>query len=192
MPRPRAVPRLQEPPPGPAPTLGADAGVEVAADAAIDAPSAPPPVAVVEPVPCAADEKEPPPPTHDQLTLTKATFTDSARLGRRQARRGGAVVPALVRQARGRSRTTQPVGHDGHGGKAKQWRKACAAAAKLKAGDDAAAQAMFEAEFVPCQAAGKAGPDGKLTGYFVQELRASRNEARQVPVPDLRRARRTS
>ncbi|MGE0404624.1 MAG: murein transglycosylase A, partial [Kofleriaceae bacterium] len=76
-----------------------------------------------------------------------------------------------------------PVGHDGHGGTAKQWRKACSAAQKLPAGDNAAAKAMFESEFVPWVAAGKAGPEGKLTGYFVQEMRASRKRKGKYKYP---------
>jgi membrane-bound lytic murein transglycosylase A len=67
-----------------------------------------------------------------------------------------------------------PVGADGHGGKARNWRKACAAAAKLKPANDASARAMFEAEFVPYSAAGTAGATGKLTGFYVAELHASK------------------
>jgi len=69
-----------------------------------------------------------------------------------------------------------PIGADGHGGKARNWRKACASAAKVSPGDDAGARAMFEAEFVPYVAAGKAGPTGKLTGFYVAELHASRTK----------------
>ena len=77
-----------------------------------------------------------------------------------------------------------PVGHDGHSGKARQWRRACAAAAKLPAGDDTAARAFFEAEFHPYQAAGRAGAEGKMTSYYVQSLRASRRRhgAYQTPI----------
>ena len=76
-----------------------------------------------------------------------------------------------------------PMGHDGHGGKASQWRKACAAAAKVKPGDDAGARAMFEAEFVAWSAAGKAGAEGKLTGYNVQQLHASRKKGGKFQIP---------
>jgi membrane-bound lytic murein transglycosylase A len=77
-----------------------------------------------------------------------------------------------------------PVGVDGAGGKARQWRAACAAAAKLKPGDDDGARKMFEREFVPYVAAGKGGTRGKLTGYDVQEMHASktRHDAYQIPV----------
>jgi membrane-bound lytic murein transglycosylase A len=79
------------------------------------------------------------------------------------------------------------VGTDGHGGKARQWRKACAAAQKLAPGDDAAARAMFEAEFAPYIAAGTAGPVGKLTGFYVAELHASKTKHGKYQTPVLGR-----
>jgi membrane-bound lytic murein transglycosylase A len=87
----------------------------------------------------------------------------------------------------GELKDDDPVGVDGHGGKAKQWRHACAGAAKLKAGDNAAAKAFFEAEFEPFVAAGKSGPVGKLTGYYVQEIHASRKKQGKFTVPVLGR-----
>src|SRR5678815_54072 len=84
-------------------------------------------------------------------------------------------------------RDDAPVGHDGHGGKARNWRKACAAAAKVKAGDDGAARKMFEAEFVPYAAAGNAGATGKLTGYYVAEMNASRTRHGRFQTPVLGR-----
>ena len=80
-----------------------------------------------------------------------------------------------------------PVGVDGHGGKAKQWRSACDRASKLKPGDNKAAREFFESEFTPWQAAGKSGPVGKLTGYFVQEVHASRKRGGKYTVPILGR-----
>ena len=79
----------------------------------------------------------------------------------------------------------QPVGADGHGGTAKQWRRACDKASKLKAGDNKAAREFFESEFTPFEAAGKSGPVGKLTGYFVQEINASRKKGGKYTVPIL-------
>jgi membrane-bound lytic murein transglycosylase A len=75
------------------------------------------------------------------------------------------------------------MGADGHGGTAKQWRHACAAAAKLAAGDDAAARAMFEAEFDAFSISGKAGTTGKLTAYDVQEMHASRTKHGKFKYP---------
>lgn len=121
--------------------------------------------------PCAREDKAPP--RHDRLTLTKVRWKDLP--GWADDRHAEAIPPFLRScEVLAKLRDTDPVGHDGHGGVARQWRKACDAAAKVPAGDHAAARKMFEAEFVPHRAAGRAGPDGKLTGYFVQELRASR------------------
>jgi membrane-bound lytic murein transglycosylase A len=121
------------------------------------------------------DTAEPPPPTHDQLTLTKATFADLP--GWKDEHPAEAVPPFLNSCARiAELEDAAPVGADGHGGLAKQWRHACAAAAKVKPGDDAAARAFFEAEFTPWVAAGKSGPVGKLTGYYVQEMRGSKTQ----------------
>jgi membrane-bound lytic murein transglycosylase A len=80
-----------------------------------------------------------------------------------------------------------PVGSDGHGGIARQWRHACTAAGKLAAGDEAAARAFFDAEFVPYSAAGNAGTTGKLTGFYVQQLHASRTKHGAFTIPVLAR-----
>ncbi len=71
-----------------------------------------------------------------------------------------------------------------YAGRARDWRQACAAAAQVPEGDHAAARAFFEAEFAPYQAAGKDGPDGKMTSYNVQSARASftRHDAYQHPI----------
>lgn len=140
-------------------------------------------LALARPVFADCEDTAPPPPDHDQLTLTKATF---AELPGWRADHPAEAVPAFVRSCAriGELADGAPVGADGHGGVAKQWRHACAAAAKVKAGDDAAARAFFEAEFVPWVAAGRAGPVGKLTGYYVQEMRGSkrRHGAFRYPV----------
>jgi len=149
--------------------LGVFGVLLIAASAAAD--TCPPP-----------EDAEPPPPKHDQLKLTKAKFSD---LPGWAADKHAEVIGSFLRSCVkiGELEDREPVGHDGHGGTAKQWRKACAAALKLKAGDDAAAKAMFESEFVPWVAAGKAGAEGKLTGYFVQEIRASRKQKGKYKYP---------
>src|SRR5262249_32107386 len=63
----------------------------------------------------------------------------------------------------------------------------CDKASKLKPGDPRAAREFFESEFTPWQAAGKTGPVGKLTGYFVQEIKASRKKGGKYTVPILAR-----
>lgn len=156
------------------PAAGSDAPV---ADAGV-ADATPCPVCPV----CVVEEDTRPEPAHDTLTLTKVAFADlPGWAGDRHAE----AIPSFLRSCEKLAalRDDAPVGHDGHGGRAGQWRRACAAAAKVAAGDDAAAKAMFEAQFAPWQAAGKAGPDGKMTGYFVQELRASRKRSGKYRYP---------
>ncbi len=137
------------------------------------------PVAADEARPCACDDKLPaaaPGPRHDTLTLTKVKWKDVP--GWADDRHAEAIPSFLAScGALAKLGDADAVGHDGHGGKARDWRRACAAAAKVPAGDHAAAKKLFETEFVPHRAAGKAGVDGKLTGYFVQELRASRTRS---------------
>jgi membrane-bound lytic murein transglycosylase A len=131
-------------------------------------------------------EVPPPPPAHDQLKLTKVKYKD---LPGWEADKHAEAVPSFLNSCAKLAalKDEDPVGHDGHGGRAKQWRSACAKAAKLKAGDDKAAREFFESEFVPWQAAGKKGPVGKLTGYFVQELHASRTKKGKYQIPILAR-----
>jgi membrane-bound lytic murein transglycosylase A len=124
---------------------------------------------------CACAEEATPPPTYDELKLARVKFTELP--GWADDKLSEAVPSFLASCAKlGELKDDEPVGVDGHGGRAKQWRHACAAAAKLKPGDDASAKALFETEFVPYAAAGKAGPIGKLTGYYVQEMHASRKK----------------
>jgi membrane-bound lytic murein transglycosylase A len=124
--------------------------------------------------------------SHEQLTLTKLKFSELP--GWADDKLAEAVPSFLASCKRiGELKDDDPVGTDGHGGKAKQWRRACSEAARLKAGDDTAARAFFEGEFVPYSAAGKAGTTGKLTGYYVQEIHASRTKHGAFTVPVLAR-----
>lgn len=126
------------------------------------------------------------PPAHDRLKLTKARWKHLP--GWADDKHAEAVPAFLASCAKlAELADDAPVGHDGHGGTAKQWRRACDKAARLPAGDHAAARSFFEAEFTPYQAAGKAGTVGKLTGYFVQELHASRKKGGKYTVPILAR-----
>ena len=126
----------------------------------------------------------------DALTLTPVAFGDLP--GWADDDLAGAV-PSFLRSCEKLAALPDdaPMGADGHGGKARHWRKACRAAAKLGAGqatgNAAAARAMFEAEFVAYQAAGTAGPTGKLTGYYVAEIHASRTRHGKFQTPVLGR-----
>jgi membrane-bound lytic murein transglycosylase A len=128
--------------------------------------------------------------TSDQLTLIARSFTD---LPAWTDDRHAEAIPAFLASCDQLATIGDgdPVGVDGYSGKARQWRAACRAAAQLPPGDHAAARAFFEAQFAPYEVRGKDGPDGKMTGYYVETLRASRTRhgAYQVPIygrpPDL-------
>lgn len=132
------------------------------------------------------DEAVDKPPAHDQLKLTKAKWSE---LPGWSDDKHHEAVPAFIASCAklAELKDDDLVGTDGHGGQAKQWRGACGKASKLKPGDNKAAREFFESEFTPWQAAGKAGPVGKLTGYFVQDLRASRKKGGKYTVPILGR-----
>ena len=135
---------------------------------------------------CGPSEAEAAAPPHDELKLTRVKFDElPGWAGDHLAE----AVPSFLRSCAklAELRDDEPVGTDGHGGIAKQWRHACAAAARLKPGDDAAARAFFEAEFVPYSTGGKAGATGKLTGYYVQEIHASRTRHGAFTIPVLGR-----
>jgi membrane-bound lytic murein transglycosylase A len=122
----------------------------------------------------------------DTLALTKVTFSD---LPGWTDDKLAEAVPSFLRSCDKLRALADdaPVGSDGHGGTAQHWRKACAAAARVSLGDNAAARAMFEAQFVPYMAAGTAGPVGKLTGYYVAELHASKTRHGRFQTPVLGR-----
>ncbi len=127
-----------------------------------------------------------PPAAHDRLKLTKARWADlPGWADDKHAEAVPAFIVSCVKLAE--LADTDPVGADGHGGFAKQWRRACDKAGKLTQGDHKAARDFFESEFVPYEAAGKAGPVGKLTGYFVQEIHASRKRGGKYQIPILSR-----
>ena len=131
---------------------------------------------------CVTDPDAVPTTPRDQLTLTKVKFSE---LSGWTDDKLSEAVPSFLQSCAvlAAQNDGDPIGNDGHGGKVGQWRKACAAAAKVKPGDDAGAKAMFEAEFVPWSAAGKAGAEGKLTGYNVQQLHASRKQGGKYQIP---------
>jgi membrane-bound lytic murein transglycosylase A len=135
---------------------------------------------------CPCGEEEAKPPVHDQLKLTKVKWSDlPGWADDNHAEAIPAFIVSCVKLAE--LKDDEPVGADGHGGLAKHWRRACDRASKLKAGDSKAARAFFESEFTPFEAAGKAGPVGKLTGYFVQEINASRKKGGKYQIPILAR-----
>lgn len=146
-------------------------------------PAAPPSATAAAPCPEPASTALGISTPHDTLTLTPVAFSELPGWGDDKVAQ---AVPAFLRSCEKlrAMRDDEPVGNDGHGGTAGQWRAACAAAARIAPGDDRAARAMFEAQFAAYTAAGNAGTTGKLTGYYVAEMRASRTRhgAYQTPV----------
>lgn len=108
----------------------------------------------------------------DKLTLVPAAFAD---LPDWTADHLSEAMPSFLASCE--KLAGQPadkaVGVDPYSGKVRDWRKACDAAARVPAGDDAAARGFFEREFNAYEARGQAGPDGKMTAYNVQPLRGS-------------------
>jgi membrane-bound lytic murein transglycosylase A len=124
----------------------------------------------------------------DGITLSRTTFAELP--GWADDRHADAIA-AFLRScaALARLRDDAPVGSDGHGGRARQWRRACAAASRVPAGDHAAARRALEAELVPYAAAGARGREGLFTGYHVQAVRASRTRGGRYQHPIYARPR---
>ncbi len=170
--------------------VGGGVGAGSGSAAAAAAPAAACPVCPACPAPPAPPACPAPDPdqtgAHDKLTLTKAAFVDLP--GWADDRHAEAVLSFLRScEAIGKLADAAPVGTDGHGGTARQWRAACAAATKVPPGDHAAARRMFEAHFTPHLAASAKRPAGLFTGYHVQLLRASRTRGGKYQHPLLAR-----
>ena len=143
-------------------------------------------LAAADPTCSCGDDTSASAPAHDELKLARVKFADLP--GWSEDHLAEAVPALLASCAKLRELgDDDPVGVDGHGGKAKQWRHACAAAAAVRAGDEAGARAMFEAEFVPFAASGKSGTTGKLTAYNVTLMRCSRTKHGKYKYPILKR-----
>jgi membrane-bound lytic murein transglycosylase A len=156
------------------------AGPTAAATSAIAAAAVP-----MEPPPCPRVVPRPPPPI-DRASFAKATWDDL--VGWKDDRLSEAV-PSFLRSCQkiGEMADDAWVGLDHRFGRAKHWRQACAAASVLPAGDDIAARRFFESEMAPWQVKGKGGPVGKMTAYYVQQLRASRTRHGPYQYPIYRR-----
>ena len=158
-------------------------------DAAVAAPAPLPvdagPIAPLH-LPCAEDDPDEIPPPDDELTLIEVGFADLPDWA--ADRHAEAIPPFLASCGKiAELADDERVGADGISGKARQWRRACAAAAKVPPGDHAAARAFFEAELTPYAAHGKQGEEGKFTGYYVQSLRGSRKRGGAYQTPMLGR-----
>jgi membrane-bound lytic murein transglycosylase A len=152
------------------------------------APAECPPVH--QPIVLSCDDDEPGDATastgDDKLSLVKTSFD---RLPGWQADELADAVKAFLRScaALAAMKDRERVGVSPYGGRARDWRRACKAAAEVPDGDHGAARAFFEAEFTPYEAHGKSGPKAKLSGYFVQEMRGSRTRKGKYRYPVLAR-----
>jgi membrane-bound lytic murein transglycosylase A len=116
------------------------------------------------------------------LVLTPATFADLP--GWREDAIAQAL-PALLRSCRRLASLPEgePLGRDGFAGTAGDWRPACAAAARVPAGNHAAARTFFEAHFRPFAAADGGERSGLFTGYYEALLQGSRKRSARYHVP---------
>jgi membrane-bound lytic murein transglycosylase A len=116
------------------------------------------------------------------LVLTPAAFAD---LPGWRDDAAAQALPALLRSCRRLASLsdTEPLGPDGVAGTARDWRPACAAAARVPAGDDAAARSFFETSFRPFAAADGGERRGLFTGYYEALLQGSRKRSARYRVP---------
>lgn len=142
----------------------------------------PPPAPVLLPCDDAAPDEALSSTGDDRLTLHRAGFDDLPGWAGDQH---ADAVPAFLAscQVLTTRSNRERLGASPFGGTVGDWRRACAAARGVPAGDHAAARAFFEAEFAVYAAHGSAGPRAKLSGYFVQPLRGSRTASRRYHVP---------
>jgi membrane-bound lytic murein transglycosylase A len=122
----------------------------------------------------------------DVLTLADADFADLPGWADDKL---AEAVPAFVASCAKLAELDDDarIGSGPFAGRAGEWRSACAAAARVPESDDAAARAFFEKEFAPYSARGRNGAEGKMTGYHVQTLRASRKRGGRYQFPLLSR-----
>ncbi len=122
----------------------------------------------------------------DKLKLSKAAFSDLP--GWRKDKHFDAVVAFLAscKKLVAMNKNAR-VGTGPFGGKARQWLRACKAAAKVPAADHKKARVFFEQEFQAYATRGSKGSQGKITGYYVQPLRASRTRKGRYQFPLYRR-----
>ncbi|HUQ06961.1 MAG TPA: MltA domain-containing protein [Kofleriaceae bacterium] len=122
------------------------------------------------------------PPIADRLVLDAVTWADVP--GWADDTIADALPALLASCAKlARKKDTDALGVAPFGGTAADWRALCAAAAKVPAGDHVRARAMLERELVPYAASNNDSNVGKLTGYYVAEVRASRRRRGRYQVP---------
>lgn len=152
------------------------------------APACEPAVAFEPAEPCATTARQDAIVTtgDDKLSLAKASFGD---LPGWKKDKHGEALPAFLASCGKLAKLDDDtrVGTGPFGGQARDWRKACAAAALVQTGSNKAARLFFENQFDVYAASGNSGPKGKITGYYVQPLRGSRKRGGQYQFPLYRR-----
>ncbi|HTM19918.1 MAG TPA: MltA domain-containing protein, partial [Kofleriaceae bacterium] len=171
-----------EPDPTPPPPAPADAAPAPTAPA--PAPVTPPHAAAASAVPCFEVVPQPLDEVDtDKLTLVPVRFSDlPGWADDRQAE----ALPALLASCEvlGRMADATLIGVDGYSGRARDWRPLCTAVRALKPGDHAGVRRLLEREMLAYAALGRAGADGKMTGYNVTSLDGShtRHGRYQTPI----------
>jgi membrane-bound lytic murein transglycosylase A len=109
----------------------------------------------------------------DAITLDAAAFDD---LPGWSSDRHADALPAFVASCEALDALPDdaPVGAAPYAGTAADWRAVCAAARAVPDGDHAAARRLFETRFRAYATSGGDGDVGRVTGYYVAPLRASR------------------
>ena len=129
---------------------------------------------------CGGPPATPPP---DKLTLTRAGYRDLPGWTRDDP---SAALPALLKSCA----VLLKAGDDqavGIAGTVADWRGPCAEAAQVPPGDQAAARAFFERDFVPFRAADNDQTEGLFTGYYEAELHGALARTDRFNVPLYRR-----
>ena len=121
-------------------------------------------------------------PAEDRLVLEPATFADLP--GWREDAVEEAV-PALLRSCRRIAALPDEaqVDDEPFAGSARDWKPACAEAAKLPPGNRQAARRFFETRFRPFSARNNRNPLGLFTGYYEPLLHGSRKRGGKYTVP---------
>lgn len=131
---------------------------------------------------CAPLKLVPPPeaPREAKLVLARTTF---AKLPGWRADNHSQALPALLGSC-ARVIERPPDQRLGNiGGVTSEWRPLCAAASRVRPGDDSGARYFFESWFAPYQATSDGNPDGLFTGYYEIELRGARARGGSYRVP---------
>jgi membrane-bound lytic murein transglycosylase A len=101
------------------------------------------------------------------------------------------ALPALLRSCRRLAGVAddRPVGRQGVGGSAADWREACRDLESLSQSDDAALRASLKAHFAPFEVSNDGDPLGLFTGYYEAELNGAMVPDEEFRWPLYRRPR---